>query len=233
MWPELLRQMQSAPLKCSIDSLVKKSASSIGCASMSAATLTLYKLANFIVICPCHHHLLPILCQRFFYLYLARIPCTPDEQRFADTFGVADKFYDANVALMKRLKKHFATAEQHFHDESLRHDDAVRSRWLSGLSHLYRSFGLWLEETRLNKMIHFQNSELPPQYDCQRLAVIFLRDETYWTEFVRLEDIRAEQKEAADQWLRTCFRATNTKVPIVRQQSVIVERANSKGITFH
>lgn len=177
--------------------------------------------------------MLPILCQRFFQLYLARIPCTPDEQRFVDTFGVADKFYEANVTLMKKLKKYFAAVEQYFHDESLRDNDAVRSHFLSKSSHLYRSFGLWLEETRLNKMANFQNTELPPQYDCARLASIFMRDDAYWMEFIRMDEIRATQKNAADEWLRTCFRSCSGAARKRQHSSIAVERPEPKGIIHY
>lgn len=58
--------------------------------------------------CSHHEELLPIFGQSFFQLYLTRIRFSADEQHFADAFGVADKFYDHNVSLMKRLKRFFA-----------------------------------------------------------------------------------------------------------------------------
>lgn len=39
-----------------------------------------------------------------------RIRLTSDEARFTDVYGVADKFYENNVPLMKKLKKFFVDA---------------------------------------------------------------------------------------------------------------------------
>lgn len=38
---------------------------------------------------------------------------------------------------------------------------------------LYNSFELWLEETRLNKILHLRLESFPPAYDLNRLALIF------------------------------------------------------------
>lgn len=42
---------------------------------------------------------------------------------------------------------------------------------------LFRSYGLWLEETRLNKMKNMQHIEFPPQYDSNRLTLIMSGNE--------------------------------------------------------
>lgn len=146
------------------------------------------------------------MCQRFFTLYLARVSLTPDEERYAETYGVADKFFEWNVPLMKKLKKFLIASETYFNQESLKAEDNLRTQFLSSCCRLFRSFTLWLEETRLNKMRSLQQVEFPPQYDANRLALIFARNDSYWTEFLLLSDIRDVQKEAANSWLKTCFR---------------------------
>lgn len=72
--------------------------------------------------------MLPLLCQKFFHLYLAAVPLSADEQRFAESFRVADKFYEANIPLMKKLKKFFFEAESYHRDASLRDGESVASQ---------------------------------------------------------------------------------------------------------
>lgn len=80
----------------------------------------MYKLLNLILTCTTFDHpILPILCQKFFHLYLSRVPLNPDEKRYADTFGVADKFYESNFSVMKRLKKFLIDGEKWYKDTSL------------------------------------------------------------------------------------------------------------------
>lgn len=66
---------------------------------------------------------MPIFCQQFFLLYLARIRFTADEERFTDIFGVADKLYDTNIALMKRLKKFLIDCAKFEKDRSMKSED--------------------------------------------------------------------------------------------------------------
>lgn len=86
---------------------------------------------------------------------------------------MADRLYEHNVPLMKRLKKMFATVEAHYKAESLRTEDSALVSFYGACSRLFASFGLWLEETRLNQSNSSQYSEYPPQYDANRLASIF------------------------------------------------------------
>lgn len=85
--------------------------------------MVFYKLANLILALPPHEELLPIFCQQFFHLYLARIRFTADEERFTDTYGVADKLYDTNIGLMKKLKKFFIDCANFEKDRSMKSDD--------------------------------------------------------------------------------------------------------------
>lgn len=152
----------------------QKASNVIGLAKTpTSAELAIYRYANLILLCSPDHQQLSLLCQRFFELYLARVTLTADETRFAATNGVADKFYEHNVSLMKRLKKCFSTAEAHYKAESLRTDDDAMSSFYSGCSRLFVSYGLWLEETKLNESSSMRFAEFPPQYDANRLMTIF------------------------------------------------------------
>lgn len=102
---------------------MQSSAKAVGCASCSGNSLVLYKLANLIVTLPPQEELLPIFCQRFFHLYLTRIRFSEDEHRFTDVYGVADKFYDYNIPLMKKLKKFFIECAKFEKERSIKADD--------------------------------------------------------------------------------------------------------------
>lgn len=94
----------------------------------------LYKLANLILTLPQHEELLPIFCQKFFHLYLTRIRFTVDEERFTDAYGVADKFYDANIPLMKKLKKFFIDCAKFEKERSIKCDEQNFSDFYSARS---------------------------------------------------------------------------------------------------
>lgn len=102
---------------------IQNAAKSVGCASFTANSLVLFKLANLIVTLPQQEELLPIFCQKFFHLYLTRIRFTADEERFTDVYGVADKFYDTNIPLMKKMKKFFIDCAKFEKERSIKSDD--------------------------------------------------------------------------------------------------------------
>lgn len=183
VWPELLRQLRassSSSGRVTLDSVLKTAVTAVHCThAPTAATLVLYKYCNLIVTCAPDHRLLPVVCQRFFQLYLGRVPMADDEKRFAGAFGVADKFYEHNVALMKRLKKHFAHVEAEAKAVSLKSDDDGMVAFHASCSRIFGTFGLWLEETRLNQLDGGvqQFAQFPPQYEMHRLARIFGGDD--------------------------------------------------------
>lgn len=107
LWPEIIRQLYASSNKGSMDNVIKTSAKFVGCSPISSNSLVLYKLANLIIGFSYQEELLPIFCQYFFRLYLTRVQFTVDEARFTEVYGVADKFYDHNISLMKKLKKFF------------------------------------------------------------------------------------------------------------------------------
>lgn len=215
VWPELLRQLRALPStgKCSLDSVIKSAASVVHCSQPpTAATLVLNRLVQLMLACAPDNRLLPIVAQRFFHLYLARVPLTSDETRFASAFGVADKFYEQNVGQMKRLKKHFAHVEAELKALALRCDDECLAAHHAQCSRLFGTYGLWLEETRLNQLSGGaqQYAEFPPQYETMRLARIFSGDDAYWMDYVSLPAIRQQQRAEACKWQQACFRSQTT-----------------------
>lgn len=169
------------------------------------SSLVVYKLANLITKCSSSHFMFPILCQQFFFIYLSRIPVNDDDQVYYETYGVADKLYAGDFALMKKLKKSLIEAETYYNSESLNEIDEVKTQFLSSCSKLFKTFLLWLEETQLNKMSH-QNIVLPPQFDLQKLSLIFRGNNNHWTEYLCLKDIREAQNHCRNSWLTAIFR---------------------------
>lgn len=82
---------------------------------------------------------------------------------------------------------------------------------------------LWLEETRLNKINSLQHQDFPPQFDLNRLAMIFSNNTVYWSEFISLSGIRQKQTEEANCWLRMCYRYVAPE-----KQTVISVRASKE-----
>lgn len=103
----------------------QNSAKAIGTPNIAcpANSLVFYKLANLILSLPPHEELLPIFCQKFFHIYLTRIRFTADEERFTDIYGVADKLYDTNISLMKKLKKFFIDCAKFEKERSMKNED--------------------------------------------------------------------------------------------------------------
>lgn len=80
---------------------------------------------------PPQEELLPIFCQRFFLLFLTRIRFNVDEQRFTDVYGMADKLYDFNIPLMKKLKKCFIDCAKFEKERSIKSEDQLISDFYS------------------------------------------------------------------------------------------------------
>lgn len=97
--------------------------------------LVVYKYANLVANMDINHALFPIVNQKFFELYLSRVPLNYDEHSFQQVNGVSDKIYEFNVPLMKKIKTQLKAAENFYDNEAKTHanDD--------GISYYYRSCG--------------------------------------------------------------------------------------------
>lgn len=73
--------------------------------------LVIYKYANLIASMDINHALFPIINKKFFELFLSRFPAHYDEHNFQNVYGVSDKFYDFNIAIMKKIKTQLKAAE--------------------------------------------------------------------------------------------------------------------------
>jgi ectopic P granules protein 5 len=127
VWYELLRQMNQENGKLSLDAALKKACATVICPTFPAATLCVFKWGQLIVNTPVSHQLFALVCQQFFSLYMARVPLSGTEERFFDSFGVADKFYENNVGLMNKIKKQLADAEVHYRELSVKEEDSFKA----------------------------------------------------------------------------------------------------------
>lgn len=166
------------------------------------SSLVIFKIAKLINGCSKKHFLFPIICQQFFQLYLTRVPSVD-----IGDHGVQDKFYDCDVGLMKKLKKTFNETELHHSKMATEITSGLKSQFHTNCAKLFKTFILWLEENQLNKMTQ-QNIILPPQYDHQKLRLIFHGTRTHWTEYIYLPELKAAQKADSNSWLAICMRYT-------------------------
>lgn len=207
IWPELLRVLSKSEAKGTLDSVLKRTTQALGFSNFNPQFLVMYKYANLISTMESTNPLFPLMCQKFFKFYLARVPLYYDEERFTHTYGVSDKFYEYNVSLMKKIKSKISSTEKHYQDEAEKvTGDEGYKHVLLNCSRMMKTYLLWLEETNLNKFPKGQNIDLPPQYNPVKLANIFSDDGQHWTEFLHLPSIREKQREFADHWKRKSFR---------------------------
>uniref|UniRef100_A0A1A9W6G3 Ectopic P granules protein 5 homolog n=1 Tax=Glossina brevipalpis TaxID=37001 RepID=A0A1A9W6G3_9MUSC len=205
IWNEFLWQLHMGGSKPNVDAVLKKTLNVVKKPTFSAQMLCLYKYANLLVGMDIKHALFPIINQKFFELYLSRLPSHYDIHSFQQAYGVADKFYEFNVPLMKKLKCNLKAAENFYSLEAGKQGDEAFVFYCTNCSKIMNSYALWLEDTALNKVFKDQE-RFPSQYNGEKLKEIFNGNTNHWTEFLYLPAIRKEQRQQAEQWARRCFR---------------------------
>lgn len=199
-WGEFLCQLLIQN-KTALATVLKKTLTHKQLPVFPLQSLAVFKIAKLIMKMSPKHYLFPVICQQFFSLYMARVPGNISQ----DEFGVQDKFYDADVSLMKKLKKIFIDSENLHNDMATKHTSGSKSQFHTHCAKLLKTYLLWLEENQLNRMTQ-QNIILPPQYDHQRLRQIFFGNREHWTEFIYLPELRQSQKADCNSWLAICMR---------------------------
>ncbi|EDV91356.1 GH17394 [Drosophila grimshawi] len=205
-WPELLRQLTDQ----SVDVALKKTLSLSKTNAFPAQQLVIYKYAQLLAGMDTTHALFPIVCQKFFELYLWRLPTDDDGPNINQNFGVAQKFYDGNVTLMKSIKAQLKSAEVYYAAIAKKraNDDAAAHMYRS-CNKLMQSCALWLEDTQINTFSS-DSGHLPAQYNCEKLRELFNGHVAHWTEFLSPADLRKEQRHQADQWSAKIYRLLHT-----------------------
>ncbi|XP_053947288.1 ectopic P granules protein 5 homolog isoform X1 [Anastrepha ludens] len=211
-WPEFLRQLAISNSKGTLETALKKTSTLLKMSNpFPAQMLVIYKYANVIAGMDISHPVFPIICQKFFELYLSRVPLECDEYSFGGVYGVSDKFYDFNVPLMKKVSTNLKAADAFYTNEATkRAAEESLSIFYSDCSKIMKSYDLWLHETAINQHTK-DDCNFPPQYNNSKLREILNGNTSHWTEFLYLPDIRKQQKYQSQQWARKCHRSKSIK----------------------
>ncbi|XP_064550516.1 ectopic P granules protein 5 homolog [Drosophila montana] len=207
-WAELLRQLSTQ----TVEAALKKTLSFSKTNSFPAQQLVIYKYAQLLASMDIRHALFPIVCQKFFELYLWRVPAECDAQNLNLNFGVAEKFYEHNVTLMKSIKTQLKSAEVYYAAiATKRAEDDSAAHMYRSCTKLMQSCALWLEDTQINKFAS-DACQLPAQYNGEKLRELLAGHVTHWTEFISPADLRKEQRDQADKWSAKMYRVHAHKV---------------------
>jgi len=209
IFPELLRQISAQP----VEAALKKTISLSKTSAFSASQLVIFKYAQLLASMESTHALFPIVCQKFFELYLWRVPTENESLNFSHNFGVSDKFYEYNVPLMKSIKSQLKSAESYYSALATKNanDDAM-AHFYRNCCKLMQNCALWLEDTQINRFTS-DAEHLPAQYNSEKLRELLSGHVNHWTEFLCLASLRKEQRHLADQWGRKVMRLSNQKAP--------------------
>ncbi|NXG32270.1 EPG5 protein, partial [Dromaius novaehollandiae] len=186
----------------------------------SLQRLMIYRWAHQALATPADHPLMPLIWQKFFLLYLHR----PGPQYGLPVDGcIGRRFFQstAHINLLNEMKQRLIEVADFHHaaSKALRVDspadgsdrspekgscspDYLTSPELhKELVRLCNVFVLWLEEESFQKGDTYIPS-LPKQYDAYRLAKIMQNQQDLWMEFVNVELIHHEFREALNLWLQ-------------------------------
>ncbi|XP_069674865.1 ectopic P granules protein 5 homolog isoform X3 [Periplaneta americana] len=234
LWREVLRELAVASGKANVDQALKKAAHTLKIPTLPASSLSIYRWSQQALDTPLDHPLLPLLWQKFFSLFLARVPSVSG---VPDRGGVGDKFFEGmlNLSFHKKLKKRLQDATEHYRAKSIgdptqaeeamedqmmdalqQEPSAEKKSWYCECSKLFRTFSLWLEEPRLHEPGLFLPA-LPPQYNSSKLAALLQGNMTPWLEYMDYTKVREDQQTAALEWEITHFRIEDhrVKVPVL------------------
>lgn len=111
-WKELLNQLKNQKGKVNVDASIKKAANVVKVASFTSSSLSIYRWAQQAMDAPLDHPLAPLLWQKFFALYLTRIPFSG----ISDYGCIGEKFFEGliNFTFMKRMKRRLQEAVDYY-----------------------------------------------------------------------------------------------------------------------
>ncbi|XP_066999967.2 ectopic P granules protein 5 homolog [Anabrus simplex] len=231
LWGEVLKELAAATGKANVDQALKRAAHTLKLPVPSSSDLFIYRWAQQALDTPLDHQLLPLVWQKFFILFLARVPSASG---VPDRGGVGDKFFEGmvNLSFLKKLKKRLQDAAEYYRSRSTEASDpnqseearddlsepgdtaAEKREWYTAGSKLLRTFTLWLEEPRLQEPSLFLPA-LPPQYDPNKLAVIIQGDRRPWLEYLDYPGVRAIQQTASWDWQVSRFRTQDPSIKVL------------------
>lgn len=207
LWNEFLCQIVIQG-NTNISNVFKKTLANKQLPNFPLQSLTLFKIAKLIMKIHPRHYLFPVICQQFFTIYMSRVHGDISQHEF----GVQDKFYDADISMMKKLKIIFTDSRNIHKDNSMNAregDNMGKSQFHTNCAKLFETFLYWLEENQLNRMTQ-DHIILPPQYDHPRLKLIFQGNRDHWKEFADFPQLHKTQKADCNSWLAVCLRYSST-----------------------
>uniref|UniRef100_H0YTN2 Ectopic P-granules 5 autophagy tethering factor n=1 Tax=Taeniopygia guttata TaxID=59729 RepID=H0YTN2_TAEGU len=185
----------------------------------SLQRLMIYRWAHQALATPADHPLMPLIWQKFFFLYLHR----PGPQYGLPVDGcIGRRFFQsgAHVNLLSEMKQRLTEVADFHHaaSKALRVEspegndrspektscspDYLTSPELhKELIRLCNVLILWLEDETFQKGDTYIPS-LPKQYDAHRLAKVMQNQQDLWMEYVNVELIHHEFQEALNLWLQ-------------------------------
>lgn len=234
LWKNTLRQL-AANSSLSPEAALRKAASnSEDLLPPPVRHLPIYRWAELVLEVPLDHPLLPLVWQKFFALFLQRVPQTArSSATLFDCGSVGERFFcnTTDLSLFKKLKRRLDELASRFTktttesavcqdinvpktDVAQLANSELETRYRSAvlndkLMRIYRTFYLWLEEPRLHDPSPYLPS-LPAEYEPSRLLILFHNSQERWLEFVDVDRIQSERKVLLEAWcgrsLQTCRR---------------------------
>ncbi|CAH1956914.1 unnamed protein product [Acanthoscelides obtectus] len=220
LWNEILVQLSRQTGKISVDQAIRKAASNLNLPPFTSGYLTIYRWAQQALDTPLDHPLLPLMWQRFFTLYLARISASS-----IDKSCVGERFFDGivNFSFMKKIKRRLQETVDYFQSKlDLKDEDneEIGKKVFHKACHgVFRAFLLWLEEPRLQENTILLK-DLPSQYEAELLGRILQGSTAPWYEFLDYDRMKVEQQIAIRSWRIANFREKkNINRPLINAGS--------------
>lgn len=175
-WKAVLSNMAQSP-QLSVEIVVRK--------TMQAPldVLLLYRWAHQALQTKGDHQALLLIWQQFFFLYLQRCP---------NGNSVGPRFFESAkyFPLLKKIKRRLNELADHWFQQCAI-EEGPSKNLCEMLLKMYRTFGLWLEEPRL-QATSIDFSALPSQYCPEALCAIIQGNNQPWHQLVSVEQGRHE-----------------------------------------
>ncbi|KAF5275551.1 hypothetical protein FQR65_LT04154 [Abscondita terminalis] len=215
LWKEILMQLRGQKGKVNVDAAIKKAAGVIKVPSFTSSSLCIYRWAQQALDTSLSHPLLPLVWQKFFMLYLVRVPVFSA----ADKGCIGEKFFEGivNLGFLKRLKRRLQETIDYYQKKTESCDNGqvvLKKQNFESCQKLFKAYSLWLEEPRLQENnLHLPS--LPPQYEPRLLALIVQENTAPWLEYLDYEIINLEQQKSVESWMMSIYRKkTNVNQPL-------------------
>lgn len=213
LWKGLREEIYCDP-KISPSQALKKCASRLKLEHVPALnSLNIYRLSRLMLDIPIDHPLMPLVCQRFFSLFLGRGATQSINQLRA---SIGEKMFEVSghTGTLKKVKKRFkeaselhmnypmAMTEANIEEQS---DDIENFKYIPkkefhlNLARLYQTYQLWVDEPFLHDAKLYIPA-LPVQYETGKLLQMFQNQTDLWFEYVDLDRVIYELSQLASEW---------------------------------